>query len=76
MSDEENLDFVKTHFPDYLSLYLNLPRDIMRADVIRYMWLYIKGGVYIDLDYEAIKPFDSLFASGELYLVESPNFKG
>jgi len=30
----------------------------MRADVIRYLIMYKIGGVYLDLDYEVLKPFD------------------
>ena len=30
----------------------------MRADVIRYLIMYKIGGVYLDLDYEVLKPFE------------------
>jgi mannosyltransferase OCH1-like enzyme len=30
----------------------------MRADVIRYLIMYKIGGVYLDLDYEVLQPFD------------------
>jgi len=77
MSDEDNLKFVKKHFPNYLNLYQKLPKNIMKADMIRYMWLYVNGGVYIDLDYEALKNFNDLFSSSaDLFLVKTPNFNG
>jgi len=50
MSDLDNLAFVEKHFPEYLEMYLGFEHNIQRADVIRYMWLYIEGGVYLDLD--------------------------
>jgi len=76
-TDEDNLELVHKHFPHYLELYQSLPKNIMRADMVRYMWLYLHGGVYIDLDYEALKCFDPLFLNeADLYLVRSPNFNG
>eukprot|EP00946_MAST-07B_sp_MAST-7B-sp1_P001902 g1902.t1 len=35
----------------------------MRADMIRYLILYEFGGVYVDLDFESLKPLDILFAA-------------
>jgi mannosyltransferase OCH1-like enzyme len=57
-TDEDNLAFVTAEFPDFLDIYVKLPSNIMRADVIRYLLLYRLGGVYMDLDYEMLKPFD------------------
>src|SRR4029077_5740316 len=61
MTDEDNLAFVKHHFPEYLDIYLSFPYPIQRADCIRYMYLYIHGGIYMDLDYEVLEPLDHLF---------------
>jgi inositol phosphorylceramide mannosyltransferase catalytic subunit len=57
-TDEDNLAFVKAEFPDFLDIFQKLPRNIMRADVIRYLLLYRLGGLYLDLDYEMLKSFD------------------
>ncbi len=59
-TDENNLKFVREYFPDFLETYLRFPKNIMRADVIRYLIMYQIGGLYLDLDYEMIKPFDIL----------------
>jgi mannosyltransferase OCH1-like enzyme len=56
-TDEDNLAFVKKEYPDFLDTFLKLPKNIMRADVIRYLLLYKLGGLYLDLDYEMLKPF-------------------
>jgi mannosyltransferase OCH1-like enzyme len=56
-TDEDNLAFVKSEFPDMLDIYQKLPKNIMRADVIRYMLLYRLGGLYLDMDYEMLRPF-------------------
>lgn len=74
MTDEDNRNFVRKHFPDFLPYYDNFKHDIQRADAIRYMWLYVNGGIYMDLDYEMRYPLDKLFTGdSEVFLVSSGN---
>lgn len=56
--DEENAHFVKTYYPQFIEAYENFPKNIMRADIIRYLILHKHGGLYLDLDYEMLKRFD------------------
>lgn len=74
MTDEDNRNFVIKYFPQYLSVYDNFTYPIQRVDMIRPMWLYIHGGVYMDLDYVINKSFEELFNNGaDLYFVPSAN---
>lgn len=83
MTDEDNRNFVKKHFPNFLKYYDGFPHNIMRADAIRYCFLYVFGGLYMDLDFEILPPprnhkgphpINSLFTSdNEVYLVSSSN---
>jgi len=57
-TDADNLEFVREEFPQLLDLFSAYPKGVMRADVIRYMIMFRIGGVYLDLDYEFIRPFD------------------
>src|SRR5438094_316457 len=57
-TDEDNNDLVRTEFPHMVQWFDALPFGIMRADVARYMYMYVTGGLYLDLDYELIRPFD------------------
>jgi mannosyltransferase OCH1-like enzyme len=57
-SDQENDEFVKKEFPEFYQVFTGFPRNIMKADTIRYFIMYKLGGVYLDLDYEVLKPFD------------------
>jgi hypothetical protein len=50
---------VQTRFPDLLGMYDKFEKAVQRADVIRYFILYEFGGVYADLDVEALKPLDN-----------------
>ena len=74
MTDEDNRNFVEKHFPDFLPYYDAFPYGIQRADAIRYMWLYIHGGIYMDLDFEVQRDLSPLFVStAEVFLVCSGN---
>lgn len=57
-TDNDNDKFVKENFPDFYDIFIGFSRNIMRADVIRYLIMHKYGGVYLDLDYEVLKPFD------------------
>ncbi len=57
-TDKDNDDFVKKEYPEFYQTFTGFSRNIMRADVIRYLIMYKFGGVYLDLDYEVLKPFD------------------
>lgn len=74
MTDEDNRNFVAEHFPDFLPYYDKFEYPIQRADAIRYCWLYVNGGIYIDLDIELLQPLDPLFIDDiDLFLVASGN---
>lgn len=73
-NDEENRNLVEEYFPDFLPYYDAFPHNIMRADAARYCFLYVYGGLYMDLDFEVLERLDSLFVSdNEVYLVKSGN---
>ena len=77
MDDEDNRNMVKEHFPDFLPYYDNFPHNIQRVDSARYMFLYLYGGLYLDLDFIVEKDMSSLFsAGGEVFLVSSGNVAG
>lgn len=72
-TDKDNEDFVRDEYPDFYDTYINLPKNIMRADVIRYLIMYKMGGLYLDLDYEILKPFD--FSNSTLVLPKNRSKK-
>lgn len=59
-ADDSMFDEMKTSFPDYFDAFMKLPRTIMRIDMFRYFLMYKYGGIYSDLDYFMLKPFDLL----------------
>lgn len=74
MTDEMNRKFIMQHFPDFITHYDNFKYPIQRADAIRYAWLYINGGIYLDCDFELLAPLDELFIEDyDNFLVASSN---
>lgn len=74
MTDEMNRKFIQEYFPDFLEYYDSFPYPIQRADAIRYGWLYIYGGLYLDCDFELLAPLDELFLEdSDLFLLASSN---
>lgn len=73
LTDEDNERIVQEHFPDFHPHYMAFPHPIQRADAIRYCIMYLYGGVYLDLDYVALKPFDDLVLEKDIGLIHSNN---
>lgn len=50
---------ITRHYPDYLTLYDSYESSVFRADAGRYFILHRYGGVYVDLDMDAVRPMDA-----------------
>jgi mannosyltransferase OCH1-like enzyme len=61
LTDSAMFQFVEFAFPELIRAFKALPYGVQRADILRYLWLYAYGGIYIDLDYFARKPFVHFF---------------
>ena len=53
---EENFGPRGYHRPDIVGAYLTLSDSIIKADILRYLVMFAEGGVYADIDVEALKP--------------------
>jgi len=56
-TDQDNLALVQDRYPKLLPIYTGLARNIMRVDMIRYLIMDTYGGLYLDLDYEFLRPY-------------------
>ncbi|WP_118976925.1 glycosyltransferase family 32 protein [Taibaiella koreensis] len=68
-TDEMNDRFIATHYPEFLPVYERYPTAIQRVDAVRYFILLQQGGLFIDLDFECLRPIspllkDTLFVAG------------
>ncbi|TDJ45726.1 MAG: hypothetical protein E2O52_06040 [Gammaproteobacteria bacterium] len=59
-------DYVRSEYPDLYPVYSGFTRHIMRVDVFRYVLLYGIGGLYCDLDFEFLRPYD--YADAQMVL--------
>jgi len=58
-SDEDNRLLVKQKLPFILPVF-DLLKPVEQADIARNLYLYFFGGIYADMDFEAIKPLNHL----------------
>jgi mannosyltransferase OCH1-like enzyme len=66
--DRDNLEFIAERFSWFLPIYESYPKEIYRADAVRYFFLYEFGGLYVDLDTECLKPLDPMRGWGDVVL--------
>lgn len=65
LTDDNDMYYVESHFgphginrPDIVEMYRSLTAKIIKADLLRYLVMYVDGGVYADIDVEALRPLD------------------
>jgi len=71
-NDEMNRNFIKDHFPFFLSKYDEYRTTIQRVDAVRYFILYKCGGVFIDLDFECFKDITPLMVDSDCVFGKEP----
>ena len=59
-TDEDNQRLVEEHYPELLELWSSYQYPIQRVDLVRILYLHKYGGLYVDLDFECLKPIDEL----------------
>ena len=58
--DSANAALIAEHYPEFLGYFQQATPNILRIDLVRLAYLHRHGGIYADLDYEAIRPLDAL----------------
>ncbi|MFV0420385.1 MAG: glycosyltransferase family 32 protein [Dysgonomonas sp.] len=71
-TDEMNRNFVAQYYPHYLEKYDSYPRNIQRADAIRYLLLETFGGLYVDVDFECLENIEFMFEDAEFVAGKEP----
>ncbi|OJD13270.1 hypothetical protein ACJ73_09223 [Blastomyces percursus] len=65
-TNDDNLNLVRQYFPWFEEAYLELPGDIYRADFSRNLYMYLFGGVYVDLDTDCLRPISAVFEAFDI----------
>jgi mannosyltransferase OCH1-like enzyme len=63
LTDDNALMWVEQNYgltrPDVVHFYRTLGVKIVKADLLRYLIMYIEGGTYADIDVQALKPINA-----------------
>jgi len=74
-SDEEALAYMRsnnlTEFPDIIEKYLSMPTGAHKADLFRYYFMYLEGGVFLDYDAALCAPVDQIAVGLSFFSVRS-----
>lgn len=70
--DDDLRALVAEAFPEHLETYDGYEEHIQRVDFARAAMLYLHGGIYVDMDVEALKSPMRELAPGKISVVESP----
>lgn len=69
----EDIDqFVWRHYKSLYGQFKRLPKQIMRLDMFRPLLMMLHGGLYVDLDFEALKPLDPLLDGRRCVIGKEP----
>ena len=72
-SDADIRELICSHYPDFLQIFDNYEKPIMRADAFRYFVLHHLGGVYSDLDIHAHQDLGPLLINSTCFLSLEPD---
>jgi mannosyltransferase OCH1-like enzyme len=63
LTDDNDIKYIENAYgprglnrPDIVYIYKTITAKIVKADLLRYLIMYAEGGVYADIDVEAIRP--------------------
>lgn len=59
--------FVAQEFPEIMPYWKSVLKPVQRADVFRYLALYVHGGVYADIDVTCMRPVEAWFTRAGAY---------
>eukprot|EP00466_Bigelowiella_natans_P004108 jgi/Bigna1/35325/e_gw1.9.111.1 len=71
-TDADCRELVRLAEPSFMATYEAYKDPILRADASRYLIMQVFGGVYADLDFEALRDISSLLANKALLFGQEP----
>ncbi|XP_052776933.1 uncharacterized protein LOC128214482 [Mya arenaria] len=57
-TDSSARKLISERFPNFLHTWDNYKKGVYRADALRYFVLHEFGGIYVDLDFQCLRPLD------------------
>ncbi|MDY6987343.1 MAG: glycosyltransferase [Thermodesulfobacteriota bacterium] len=71
-TDHDRRRLVEQSYPDFLEIFDSYSHGIQRADAIRYFVLLRYGGLYVDLDFECLRPVDDILSKSTFVIGHQP----
>lgn len=65
-TDEDNERLIAEHYPQFLDHYRHVTPIILKIDFVRLAYLHRFGGVYADIDCEALRSFEPLIRQNQI----------
>lgn len=59
-TDDDNLRLVRECYPKFYQGYQKIDKGVVKSDIARVLFLHRFGGMYADMDFICLKPFDTL----------------
>lgn len=73
-TDQDAMEFIEANFnADVIKAYKKVNPGAFKADLFRYCYLYINGGVYLDTGMNAIKPLRSIIRENDMFISAEDN---
>lgn len=74
--NQDCIDFINKHFDnDVLDAYNNVKPYAYKCDLFRYCWLYINGGVYIDVRMVPLKPLREIIKDDDINFIVADDYQ-
>lgn len=71
--NNSSYEFIKTHFDtDVLEAFQKLKPYSYKSDLFRFCYIYINGGIYVDIKYNCVDDFRFIQLVNKEYLVSEP----
>lgn len=67
-TDEDNDRLVRDRYPHLAAFYQRLPYPILKVEFIKLLYLDSFGGLYVDLDFEALRPLDDVLEDNRIIM--------
>lgn len=54
-SDDDNLWIIKNYYPEFLERFICINKGVVKADIMRCIYMHMFGGIYSDTDYQFLR---------------------
>lgn len=71
--EADNHRLIDEHYPQFAEFFRGLQPPILKIDFIRLAYMHHFGGLYVDMDFEALRPLDPLLSEPRIVVGRESN---